>query len=157
MNWFERHLNWTVILTVPIVYFIAFIIDDTASITAALIVSLLILPICAWNLKKKSRSPWWLLILFVPFGWIVFLALQNRSGVQEVNAAAEHTAVPMAEAPLVPRFCPVCGKSITGKRKFCAHCGEAIDPYLRKQIQSEKAEILHMIDKATGSKGGGER
>ena len=37
-----------------------------------------LLPTNGWILRKKARSLWWVLILFVPFGWIVFLSLENR-------------------------------------------------------------------------------
>jgi hypothetical protein len=33
----------------------------------------------AWVLKRKNRSLGWLLIFLVPFGWIIFLFLENRS------------------------------------------------------------------------------
>lgn len=42
-------------------------------------------PIYGWILKQKKRTLWWLFILFVPFGWIVFLSLENRSEVIDMK------------------------------------------------------------------------
>jgi len=99
MNWFGRHLNWTIILTligtILIVYIVntiatAILVVKNPAISAVelegsnslrgLILTLAILsPQWGWVLKKKNRSTWWLLVgLFVPFGIIVLLALKNR-------------------------------------------------------------------------------
>lgn len=48
-----------------------------AYITIPIVNSLIV----GWVLRQKNRSLWWLLMwLFVPFGGIVILCLENRSG-----------------------------------------------------------------------------
>lgn len=100
MNWFQRHLNWTAVLTWVALYPINFLagvivglvivsvdpyISDEAlealGYLAGIAASLVwILPTNGWILRKKARGLWWLLVLFVPFGLIVFLCLENKSG-----------------------------------------------------------------------------
>ncbi|GAI46660.1 unnamed protein product, partial [marine sediment metagenome] len=46
-----------------------------------IIAALWLFGIDGWVLKKKNRSLWNLLWLIVPFGWIVFLCLENRTGI----------------------------------------------------------------------------
>ena len=87
MNWFERHLNWTMVLawlsTYPIAFLVGSIvvgIDPYISGDAvwgiAVIISLIVtIAVGQWVLKKKNRSMWWLLIS--PF--IFFLLIENHS------------------------------------------------------------------------------
>lgn len=90
LNWAQRHLNWTVVLTAIAANAIAFAVsvwllmvdptspDSVLNIIYFAIVAGIVLPVGAWALRRKYRSLWWLLILFVPFGWIAFLCLENR-------------------------------------------------------------------------------
>jgi len=91
-NWFERHLNWTMVLGVVGAYLAVFIavfaivlfdpyVSDVALSGIGLIITLVILiPVWGWALRRKNRSLWWLpLGLFVPFGFIVLLWLENKS------------------------------------------------------------------------------
>ncbi len=84
INWFERHLNWTMVLAWAsmhlislAVIFIAGLTDiDVSLLTMAYIVGLLApIPVACWVLRKKSRSMWWLLISWSYF----FLLLSNKS------------------------------------------------------------------------------
>ena len=100
MNWFQRHLNWTVVLAWLLAFVVSFIVGlgvffaiavaypyisyetlEGASYLAALVAGLaVLLPTWGWVLKRKNRSLWWLLLVFlVPFGWIAMFALENRS------------------------------------------------------------------------------
>ena len=91
INWFERHLNWTMVLAWVSMYVIAVIAGLLLAITNSYIsedalqgigfvIGLMItLPPGYWVLKKKNRSMWWLLIAGSPF----FLLLQNRSLAQK--------------------------------------------------------------------------
>ena len=94
-SWFQRHLNWTwVLMTVLgcfVLGFIAGIVigivdpyglsysDGTIDIIALCIGLVVQLVVGGWVLRQKSRSLWWLLILLIPLGWIIFLFLGNRS------------------------------------------------------------------------------
>ena len=87
MNWFERHLNWTMVLawvgTYVIIFavvFFAALVDPNVSEEAAeamgFIIGLLApIPVAWWVLRKKNRSLWWLLISPSLF----FLLLSNKS------------------------------------------------------------------------------
>ena len=46
-----------------------------------IIAALWLFGIDGWVLRKKNRSLWNLLWLIIPFGWIVFLCLENRADV----------------------------------------------------------------------------
>jgi uncharacterized membrane protein len=91
-SWFERHLNWTMVLAWVGAYVVNFIIGFMISLSdpyvsygelfgIGLIIAVAILaPVWGWALRKKNRSLWWLpLGLFVPFGFIVLLCLENKS------------------------------------------------------------------------------
>jgi len=92
MDWFRRHLNWTVVLawvaSFPLSYIVGSLIQSinpyistgTYYLIGYTIQGLWLLGIAGWVLRKKNRSLWNLLWLFVPFGWIVFLCLENRAG-----------------------------------------------------------------------------
>jgi hypothetical protein len=100
MNWFQRHLNWTVLLALVGSYALGLmaafavgvaigVADPYVSLEAAgaaggvtgVVVYLAILvPTWGWVLRRKNRSLWWLLLaLFVPFGWIAMFVLENQS------------------------------------------------------------------------------
>ncbi len=93
MNWFRRHLNWTIVLvwvaSFPISYVVGTIIQfinpyistGTYYVIGYTINGLWLLGIGGWVLRKKNRSLWNLLWLIIPLGWIVFLLLENRSGI----------------------------------------------------------------------------
>ena len=98
MNWFERHLNWTMVFGLlgtyvagfmvgAVIYSVDPYVSDGAMYIIGFIVSLAILiPVWGWALRRKSRSLWWLLMgLFVPFGFIVLLCLDNKSPAAELS------------------------------------------------------------------------
>jgi hypothetical protein len=90
INWFQRHLNWTFVLAVLGGYGIAvgvsvflLLADPTTPDFAFNMVFLGIMaavtiPVGIWVLRQKGRKLWWFLILFIPFGWIWFLMLDNH-------------------------------------------------------------------------------
>jgi biopolymer transport protein ExbB/TolQ len=101
MNWFQRHLHWTVVFAWLAPYLVLLgtsvalwtMYDGSeTSVEAALIRGLLpafvqlattlcALCVALWVLTRKNRSYWWMLFpLFVPFGFIAVLALENRTG-----------------------------------------------------------------------------
>ena len=93
MGWFRRHLTWVAVLSFAALYPLGFI---TGTITLSInpyistgtyyaivyIIGILwLFVIDGWVLRRKNRSLGHLLWLIIPFGWIVFLLLENRSGV----------------------------------------------------------------------------
>ncbi len=87
MSWFERHLNWTMVLAWIGVYPISFIVgalailanpyisDDTVMGISFIIGLIVSIAVGRWVLRKKNRSMWWLLISWTIF----FLLLSNKS------------------------------------------------------------------------------
>jgi len=102
-SWYRRHLNWTWVFAQLAVGLIGFFIIAVfvsglfvsgtmlpseesifASVSVIQIIVLVLQMIAmfsigAWVLKRKKRGLAWLLIFLVPFGWIIFLCLENRS------------------------------------------------------------------------------
>ena len=90
-TWFERHLNWTMVLAWVGAWVLAFVIGFLAAITSPsvseesflafgtaidLIVFLAVsIPVGLWVLKKKNRSAAWLLLCWTWF----FLLISNKS------------------------------------------------------------------------------
>jgi len=87
VNWFERHLNWTmvlawvgacviaVIVALPIALINSYMSEEALYGIEIIINLIVILPVAVWVLRKKNRSMWWLLISGSPF----FLLLSNKS------------------------------------------------------------------------------
>jgi len=86
-SWFERHLNWTMVLAwagVSVITILAAVADPTMSEDALYGLSFIILlavsvPVGWWVLRKKNRSLAWLLICWTIF----FLFISNKSGIKE--------------------------------------------------------------------------
>ncbi len=98
-NWFERHLNWTSVLSLVAAYVLAFItgivvglimygnnpnvvqgdLETAASIAGFLVTLAWLLVTIGWVLRKKGQSEWHLLLLLVPFGFLFILGLRNKS------------------------------------------------------------------------------
>lgn len=90
-NWFERHLNWTMVLAWLSTYLVTFIVaslvilanpyvsDDT--LVAILVIANLavVIAVGQWVLKKKNRSLAWLLISWTWF----FLLIENHSSLRD--------------------------------------------------------------------------
>lgn len=106
MNWFERHLNWTIALGLLGTYVASFVagfmigmadpaVSDDVLYPVGFIVSLAVLiPVWGWALRRKGRSLWWLLLgLFVPFGFIGLLCLENRSESTELSVFGDNLYV----------------------------------------------------------------
>ncbi len=98
MNWFGRHLNWVAVLSWATLYPLGFIIGlaiiyinpyiSTATyyVLAYMVSAVWLFGIGGWILRKKNRSLWNLLWLPIPFGWIVFLCLENRTDILQEEA-----------------------------------------------------------------------
>jgi hypothetical protein len=88
-NWFERHLNWTLFLSefgiTLLVFFLAFVGGNlrTGRIIFAIVFWAIYLGLTfldlGWYLRKKNRNLAWMLMWFVPIGWIIILCLVNKS------------------------------------------------------------------------------
>jgi len=86
-SWFEKHLNWTMVLAWFSTYAIAFVVGSIVTLadpdvseealsTMGIVVGFLApIPVAVWVIRKKNRSMWWLLISWSYF----FLLLSNKS------------------------------------------------------------------------------
>jgi len=86
-NWFERHLNWTMVLAWVGTYLIVFIVwllvilmdpyisDDALGGISVIIGLIVSIAVGQWVLRKKNRSLAWLLICWTWF----FLLIDNQS------------------------------------------------------------------------------
>jgi hypothetical protein len=86
-SWFERHLNWTMILAWLSTYLVTFIVvslvimanpyvSDDILVTIVVIANLaVVIAVGQWVLRKKNRSLAWLLISWTWF----FLLIENHS------------------------------------------------------------------------------
>jgi hypothetical protein len=96
MNWFQRHLNWTWLLSVVVGGFIIgfaagiitaiydpyglHMVDDAVTTIISLLNLLVAFLVGGCVLRQKNRTLWWLFIILVPLvGWIIFLCIENRS------------------------------------------------------------------------------
>ena len=91
MNWFNRHLNWAFLLFLAGILVVLFIVDIPVILSNSdnvqYILALVNLPVflasvlaaTVWILRGKRRRLWWLLMLLIPYGWIIYLLLENRS------------------------------------------------------------------------------
>ena len=107
MNWFQRHLNWTVFTTYAVFgIFIGLTTkieqyanpsENTIIIIDIAIIILFIgtIIIDIWALRKKNRSLWWL-ALIIPFGWIPYICLSNKSSyVYHQNSSQSSVKIPL--------------------------------------------------------------
>ena len=89
-NWFKKHLNWTFFVTAGLaaglrevsafIFIYVFNAEPVLGSGIGFLVGLILVGfICSWILRQKNRDVLWLLILIVPFGWVTFLLLENRS------------------------------------------------------------------------------
>lgn len=93
MNWFNRHLNWTALLSWIALYLLIYLIRTlilhvnpyipTSAYLAILygVSAAWLFGIGGWVLRKKNRNLFHLLWLVIPFGWIVFLSLENKADI----------------------------------------------------------------------------
>jgi hypothetical protein len=84
MNWFQRHLNWTLIFNYAGAWLVAVvlvqILSDTVAILSIFVLAAWSLGVSGWFLKQKGRSLWNLCWMFLGWiGFIIFLCLENRT------------------------------------------------------------------------------
>ena len=142
MNWFKRHLNWTILIVFVIGLILPFSIGfagmEILSIILFIFQAVILIIACAWVLKQKGRSLWNLLWLLV--GWLgifLFLGMDNlKCNVLEADRKT---------VDCTPGVCPYCGDPNPKERKkkgpydgedweafgytylwdcHCYHCGE---------------------------------
>lgn len=108
MNWFEKHLHWTWLIAIGILFTIVELtqvtikIDMAASITAA---HWLMLPINGWILDKKGQSLWWLPLALILI-WFPLVLSNSRNKIQKGQWYD----------------CPKCSKEILYGTNPCPNC-----------------------------------
>ena len=81
MNWFQRHLNWTLALTLLVALLFVFATTGASAITEFTvrgIATIVAFVVAAWVIRQKGRSLGWLLMGVIPFDWINWLFLKER-------------------------------------------------------------------------------
>lgn len=113
MNWFEKHLNWTMGIGILLCIIVIAIYDAKQVLETIIFISFtglassifsnffagridiigllftvvglaLCIAVSIWVLKQKHRTLWWALIIFVPLGWVFIPRLENRSEVTDI-------------------------------------------------------------------------
>ena len=87
MNWFKRHLNWTLLIAstlIPLIMLLlAYFVNESLGSTFPKIIgwtlSILLLVIYGWVLRQKKRSLWWLLLWWYPIGCFIYIGLSNKN------------------------------------------------------------------------------
>jgi len=95
MDWFKRHLNWTLLfasILIPLIaLLLAYTINDSLGTTFPSIVgwilTILILVIYGWVLRQKNRSLWWLLLFWWPIGLFIYTGLSNNRERHDIREA----------------------------------------------------------------------
>ncbi|MDD5312828.1 MAG: hypothetical protein PHO26_07340 [Dehalococcoidia bacterium] len=101
MNWFKRHLNWTLLIAtilLPLLtLLIAYFVNDSLGSTSPKIIgwtsTVLILVIYGWVLQQKKRSLWWLLLFWWPIGCFIYMGLSNKKEPPNLKESAEQLVV----------------------------------------------------------------
>ena len=86
MNWFQRHLNWSVVLAAIVLNILFYVFFDvvmylegTSFLIAFILDALIMSIVVVWMLRQKNRRLWWLLLWwFVPLGSVFVLRLSNK-------------------------------------------------------------------------------
>ena len=90
IEWANRHINWVWfianILIPAIIAGIAYVFTWVALLTPLVYLAELFIWIATttWLLDRKGRSMWFILLLLIPFGWIMLLYLKNIRGYEDV-------------------------------------------------------------------------
>ena len=87
-NWFERHLNWSMVLGCLVAILVAGVATEVIRVLPYASLKSLMTPInlamplipCWWVLRRKSRNLSWLMIAWAPWiGWVIPIILENHT------------------------------------------------------------------------------
>ena len=88
MNWFKRHLNWTLIFAYAagiLAVFLLTSIGEGAATFGVFLCIAWVLGVSGWFLSQKGRSLWNICWLFLGWiGFIVLLCLANKKNLIEL-------------------------------------------------------------------------
>ena len=86
MNWLRSHLNWTIILFIALdaivvvtIQLMGYTNDSVLMNITVAVLGIASFFVYGWVLRRKNRRMWWLLLNLTGVGWIVFLALGNKT------------------------------------------------------------------------------
>jgi len=90
MNWFEQHLNWTLIFNYAGVWLVTVVLvqflSEGLAILSVVVFFAWSLGATGWFLRQKGRSLWNLCWLFLGWiGFIVLLCLENKRNLMELS------------------------------------------------------------------------
>jgi len=81
MNWFKRHLNWTLTLTLLVALLFVSTTTGAPAITEFMvrgIATIASFAVAGWVIRQKGRSLGWLLMGLIPFGFVSWFFLKER-------------------------------------------------------------------------------
>ena len=96
-NWFQRHLNWTLVIALVVINAATFVIiclayyymveEDADGVYGLCVIANILLTAVSggWVLSQKGRSLLWLLLSPFWIGWVVWLALDNKKQPQALR------------------------------------------------------------------------
>ncbi|APH13057.1 hypothetical protein ASJ33_07760 [Dehalococcoides mccartyi] len=153
MSWFKKHLHWTLViglLIIPNVWYASLFITDFYGFTGDtvpdkygfVIIQIITGLVCiiwpfilsGWVLKQKGRHLAWLLLLFIPSGWISLFILDNHrtnppsrlpdtkpeNPILQPATDADNTAEGVA-------YCSRCGNKLSPGDLYCRTCGNRVE------------------------------
>lgn len=80
MGWPEKHLHWTLMLACLVITVANLLADASLPhelqpwLTVVIAYGLPLIP-CAWVLRQKGQSLWWLPVIWIPFAWWMYAVL----------------------------------------------------------------------------------
>jgi len=109
MDWFQRHLNLTILIAAGaglVIPFLTIFAETATPYVIAVIVQIaMVASVCGWALKQKGRSLWNL--LWLGLGWFIgIIILMSMDNLKEVKLDTNRETV-----EYTPGKCPYCGSS----------------------------------------------
>ena len=114
MNWFKRHLNWTILIAAVAGLILPFSTGFAGmailSMIMLIVQAVMVVGVCGWVLKQKGRSLWNLFWLLLGW-WLGFFILMSMENVKGAELEADRKTV-----EYTPGKCPYCGVSNPDER-----------------------------------------
>ena len=154
MDWFRSHLNWTIILFIALwgivvigLQLIGYTNDSALMNIMVLVLGIASFFVFGWVLKRKNRRMWWLLLNLTGVGWIVLLAMGNktrydvveREKIRDLLKFMAHidNSVGLALGPL---------QSTVPRGKVPRHLRTIVENAAMRRMQPKMQEVIDQIE-----------